>query len=144
MGSQTIESSSWDASPQRSLGRAGELLSEPSRWSDWLADDPGRSELLAETFSCVVRLEQQTGWPTMTLLRELGCRKEAAEQVRDMRPEELHRCRAYFGWIEELAAEVDRPVERQRIVVGASRLFRDLHGDLSACRAAMSEGEFPP
>lgn len=144
MAEQTVERPNWGENPQGSLGLVGELLSQPRYWSKWLSEDPTRSELLAETFGCVVRLEQQTGWPSTTLLRELGCQKRAAEELRDMRLDEVELCRNYFGWIEELVALVDRTAEQRRIVVGAARLFRDLHADLIACRGAMEAGDFTP
>ncbi len=137
------EADSRVALTEHNLGLVAELLSQPQHQTEWLSLNPSRYELLAETSACVKRMADNTKWTMETLLRQLGCRTEAVHEVRSMPREEVQRCLAYFQWVEELIDLVDRPLERQRVVAGAARTFRELRGDLAACRGAMIVGDFP-
>ena len=130
------------AAPQESLDMVAALLSEPRRWTEWLSQHPQRSELFAETFRFVVRLEQATRWETNVLLTQLGCRTKTTDELGKMDERQLQRCCEYFGWVESLVLLLSGIDERRQIVSGAALLYLDSSGGLDACKQALEAGDF--
>lgn len=128
--------------PQESLDMVATLLSQPRHWNEWLSQYPERSDLFAETFRFVVRLEQATCWEIEVVLSELGCRTKTTDQLGRMEERQLESCCEYFAWVESLVSQLSGIDERRQVVSGAALLFRDAQGDLGACRHALGAGEF--
>lgn len=128
--------------PQESLDLVAALLSEPRRWTEWLSKHPQRSELFAETFRFVVRLEQATRWETEVVLEQLGCRTKTTEELGRMDERQLQRCCEYFEWVESLVSLLAGTDDRRQIVSGAALLYLDSAGNLETCKQALEAGEF--
>jgi hypothetical protein len=130
------------AMPQKSLNLVAALISEPRLWTSWLQEHPDRSELFAETFRHVVRLEQDTGWETSVLLRQLGCQTKTTDELGRMEARELQQCCDYFAWVETLVVLPVEVAQRRQVVSRAAMLFRDVRGDIEECKRAMEAGDF--
>jgi hypothetical protein len=119
------------------------LISEPTRWNDWLSQHPDRWDLFLKCFRQVVKLEIATAWPTQTVLTELGCHVQTTDELGKMEEEELMLCLEYFKWAGGMTDLLEDHRERREILSGASLLFRDGRGDLDDCKQSMKVGDFP-